>query len=102
MTELLPRVMNLPEHAPGLPAVVGALPVPFELLRLDVIPHHALLAFLPAHHGVADQSHLSLLECPCEIEVCAAAVDPGLAPETALKVVGGKAHSMQVGCDKIL
>src|SRR5919109_5365075 len=98
---LLTSVTNLPQHAPGLPAVVGTLPVPVEAALFDVVPDHSLSAFLAAHDGIPRQDHLPILECACEIEIRAVVIHPGLAPELALRVIGGNAHPMQVGPNEI-
>src|SRR5215216_5242446 len=90
-------IMNLPECAPGLTTVIGALPIPAELILLDVIPDHALFALFAADNCIAGEYHSILCELAGEIEIGAGVIHPGLAPQLPLGVIRRDADSMQVG-----
>src|SRR5690606_3700271 len=85
---LLPCVLNLPEHAPGDPAIIGSLPVPVKTIPGDVVPDHPLFAWLSLDNRIALEDHFSILERACEIQVGAAVIHPGLAPQLALSIIG--------------
>ena len=62
-------VMDLPQNAPRLSAIVRARPVPLKLVTLNVIPNHSLFACLASDNCIPAEDHLSIFELSGEIEV---------------------------------
>src|SRR5688572_11488129 len=93
--------MDLPEHAPGVAAIVRALPVPFQCIFVDTIPDHPLLTRLSFDNGITTQDHVLVLKFTCEIEIGPIAVHPCLAPETAFRIIRGNAYTAEIWRAKI-
>jgi hypothetical protein len=91
------RVLNMPERAPGLPVIIGTLPIPLELILVDIKPNHSLFTLLTTHNRITDKDHFSILKLACEIQIRTAVIHPGLAPKPAFGIINRKAKTMQIG-----
>ena len=80
-------VLDLPQGAPALAAIIGAFPIPIELIRVDIEPDHALFTRLPADDGIAGEDHPVVFEAAGEIQIGAVIIHPGLAPQFPFGVI---------------